>query len=148
MSGEAALQGIDLGVGTWAWGDALVWGYGRGYGEADARAAFDASLAAGVRFFDTAESYGRGQSERLVGRFAREAGQPVIVATKFMPYPWRLRRNDLLKALRASLRRLGVERVDLYQIHWPFPPVPIETWAGALADAVEAGLARAVGVSN
>jgi len=148
MSGETVLQGIELGVGTWAWGDALVWGYGSSYGEADAQAAFDASLAAGVRFFDTAESYGRGQSERLVGRFVRNAGEAVIVATKFMPFPWRLRQDDLLKALRASLRRLGMERVDLYQIHWPFPPVPVETWAGALAEAVEAGLARAVGVSN
>jgi aryl-alcohol dehydrogenase-like predicted oxidoreductase len=65
-----------------------------------------------------------------------------------MPYPWRLRKGALLSKLRASLARLGLERVDLYQIHWPFRPVPIETWANALADAVEAGLTRAVGVSN
>jgi aryl-alcohol dehydrogenase-like predicted oxidoreductase len=70
------------------------------------------------------------------------------VASKFMPYPWRLRKGLLLSKLRASLARLGLERVDLYQIHWPFRPVPIEQWAGALADAVEAGLTRAVGVSN
>ena len=54
----------------------------------------------------------------------------------------------LLSKLRASLARLGLERVDLYQIHWPFSPVPIETWANALADAIAAGLTRAVGVSN
>jgi len=71
-----------------------------------------------------------------------------VVATKFMPYPWRLWKGALLSKLRASLARLGLERVDLYQIHWPFSPLPIELWANALADAVEAGLTRAVGVSN
>ncbi|MGH2368394.1 MAG: aldo/keto reductase, partial [Chloroflexota bacterium] len=141
-----------LGVGTWAWGDRLFWGYGRGYGDADLQAAFQGSLGAGVTLFDTAEIYGRGQSERLLGRFchaiARDQVPQPVVATKFFPFPWRLRRQDLLRALRGSLQRLGLERVDLYQMHWPYAPVPIETWMDALADAVEAGLARAVGVSN
>jgi aryl-alcohol dehydrogenase-like predicted oxidoreductase len=70
------------------------------------------------------------------------------VATKFFPYPWRIFKGNLKQALQASLKRLRLEKVDLYQIHWPFPPVPIETWASALADVVEEGLARAVGVSN
>jgi aryl-alcohol dehydrogenase-like predicted oxidoreductase len=65
-----------------------------------------------------------------------------------MPYPWRLRKGALCSALRASLTRLKLERLDLYQIHFPFPPVPIATWANALAEAVEAGWTRAVGVSN
>ena len=138
-----------IGIGTWQWGDTLVWGYGRGgYTDADLRAAFDASLVSGIDFFDTAEGYGRGRSERLLGEFIRTSGRPAIVATKFMPLPWRLRRGSLVAALRRSLGRLGLARVDLYQIHWPFPPRSVETWAGALADAVEAGLARAVGVSN
>lgn len=54
----------------------------------------------------------------------------------------------MLRALRGSLERLGVDQVDLYLIHWPYPPVPLETWVDALADAVEARLAQAVGVSN
>jgi aryl-alcohol dehydrogenase-like predicted oxidoreductase len=110
--------------------------------------AYQVSRAAGINFFDTAEVYGRGRSERLLGRFARAAGDQVVVATKFFPYPWRLRRTGLVRVLRGSLKRLGLDRVDLYQIHWPFPPVPIETWMAGLATAVEAGLARAVGVSN
>lgn len=137
-----------LGLGAWAWGDTMFWGYGRDYGEADVRAAFDASLAAGINFIDTAEGYGRGTSERLVGRFVRAAGRPLIVATKFMPLPWRWRKGSLVQALRRSLDRLGMQQVDLYQIHWPFPPIPIDQWVDALADAVEAGLTRAVGVSN
>jgi len=57
-------------------------------------------------------------------------------------------KSSLLNALRKSLRRLGLNQVDLYQVHWPFPPVSIETWASGLADAVEHGLTKAVGVSN
>lgn len=138
-----------LGIGTWAWGDRLFWGYGRGgYTDADLCAAFDASLAASITLFDTAEVYGRGRSERLLGQFVRATEQPVVVASKFMPLPWRLRRGSLVAALRKSLDRLGLKQIDLYQIHVPFPPISIETWMAGLADAVDAGLVRAVGVSN
>jgi aryl-alcohol dehydrogenase-like predicted oxidoreductase len=137
-----------MGVGTWAWGDSVMWGYGNSYNDADIRAAFDATLTAGINFFDTAEVYGLGRSERLLGGFIREAKQPVVVATKFMPFPFWLTKNALRRALRNSLKRLGMARTDLYQMHFPLPPVPVETWMDAMADAVEAGLVRAVGVSN
>jgi aryl-alcohol dehydrogenase-like predicted oxidoreductase len=147
--GSSELRISPLGVGTWAWGDRLFWGYGRGgYTDTDLESAFQVSRAAGINFFDTAEVYGRGRSERLLGQFVRDAGDHVVVATKFFPYPWRWRRGCLLRALRGSLERLGLDQADLYQIHWPYPPVPIETWMAGLADAVEAGLVRAVGVSN
>jgi aryl-alcohol dehydrogenase-like predicted oxidoreductase len=68
--------------------------------------------------------------------------------TKFMPMPWRLRKQGLHRALDHSLQRLGLDRVDLYQIHFPLPPVSIETWMEAMAEVVEAGKTRAVGVSN
>lgn len=153
MSGESARKGsfldaVQMGIGNWAWGDFMFWSNRGQYSEADARAAFDAAVAAGIELVDTAEMYGFGRSERLLGQFMRESGHRVKVATKFMPYPWRLSKGSLLRALRGSLRRLGVEQVDLYQIHWPNPPLPIETWVEGLADAVEAGLAREVGVSN
>ncbi len=137
-----------MGVGAWSWGDRIVWGYGRGYGKSDVRAAFDASRAAGLSFFDTAEIYGMGRSESLLGEFLRQRQDGILVATKFFPFPWRLRRADVIRALRGSLRRLGLPRVDLYQVHWPYPPVPVRSRAEALADAVELGLTRAVGVSN
>jgi aryl-alcohol dehydrogenase-like predicted oxidoreductase len=70
------------------------------------------------------------------------------VATKFAPLPFRLRKGALVRALRASLARLGLARVDLYQVHFPYSLVPVPVWADALADAVEAGLTRSVGVSN
>ena len=141
-------KGVEMGVGTWAWGDRLTWGYGRGYSLADLRAAFEVSIAAGLRFFDTAEVYGQGQSEQILGQFLKMTEVPVKVATKFMPFPWRLGRRTLINALKGSLKRLGVQQVDLYQIHMPLPPVNIETWMDAMAEAVQAGLTRAVGVSN
>ena len=138
-----------MGIGTWAWGDTWFWQYGKGgYTDADLNAAYQASLAHGITFFDTAEMYGRGRSERLLGQFARRAGWPVVITTKFFPLPWRVSKGQLAGALRYSLERLGLESIDLYQMHWPFPPVPIDTWMDAMADAVEAGLIRAVGVSN
>lgn len=146
--GKTGLQIPKLGIGAWAWGERLFWGFGRGYGKEDVREAFRTAMDSGINFFDTAEAYGRGRSEQLLGEFIQESERPVIVATKFMPYPWRLWKSRLLTALRGSLRRLGLERVDLYQIHWPFPPIPIETWVDGLADAVESGMVRAVGVSN
>jgi aryl-alcohol dehydrogenase-like predicted oxidoreductase len=149
LLGASDLRVSPLGIGTWAWGDRLYWGYGRGsYTDSDLEAAFQVSVEAGINFFDTAELYGRGHSERLLGGFACASDESVVIATKFFPYPWRLRQPSLLRALRGSIERLGLDRVDLYQIHWPYPPVPIETWMAGLADAVEAGLARTVGVSN
>lgn len=142
------LDHVEIGVGTWAWGDHLVWGYGRGYSRKDVSEAFSTSMAAGIRLFDTAEVYGQGQSEKLLGEFIASSEQPVLIATKFMPYPWRLRRRSLLRALRGSLTRLGVKQVDLYQIHHPLPPVNTETWMSAMVEGVHEGLIRAVGVSN
>ncbi len=138
-----------LGIGTWAWGDRWIWGYGSGdYSDADLRAAYEASINAGIALFDTAEVYGLGRSETLLGAFAAESAVRPVIATKFMPYPWRLTRSAFLRALRGSLERLQLEQVDLYQIHWPFPPVALEVWMDALAEAMDAGLVRAVGVSN
>ncbi|RIH84353.1 putative oxidoreductase [Calidithermus terrae] len=137
-----------LGLGTWQWGDRLFWGYGKGYKHSDLEAAFEESLAAGVRLFDTAEVYGMGRSERFLGRFVRESGQRPLVVSKCFPFPWRFSRKSLIAALRGSLKRLELPRLDLYLLHWPWPPVPLEQWAEALAEAYELGLTRAVGVSN
>lgn len=138
-----------LGIGTWAWGDKMMWGYGKGgYSDDDLKEAFDACLEDGVNLFDTAEIYGSGQSETLLGQFINSADKRVIVASKFMPHPWRLRAKSLLDALRNSLDRLGLEKIDLYQIHFPVPIVSIETWMEMMAQAVEDGLITSVGVSN
>lgn len=139
---------VEIGIGTWAWGDRIFWGYGSGYDDQDLREVFEFCCRNGFNFFDTAEVYGQGRSERLLGKFMEDTDSPVRIATKFMPFPWRLTKNSLRRALQASLKRLGRSKVELYQIHWPFPPVRIETWMEALAEAVQDGLLEAVGVSN
>lgn len=146
-----------LGVGTWAWGDESTWGMG-GYdaelSEKTIREAWDASLDAGVTFFDTAEVYGGGESERIIGRLlaedrAAKRGTSPILATKFLPTPWKLNvKSALLASLRASVERLGVEKVHLYQIHGPISLRGHGALADALAAGHEAGLLEAVGVSN
>ncbi len=154
--GKSGVRVSRLGIGTWAWGDGLYWGYGRGYGAADLHQAFDETVRAGINFFDTAEVYGMGKSETFLGEFLRAAenaqNAPIRdgahIATKFFPLPWRLTRGQVVRALRGSLKRLGLQRVDLYQIHWHTPLVSIETLMDGLAEAVEKNLARAVGVSN
>lgn len=147
--GHSDLQLSPIGLGAWQWGDRFIWGYGRGYGEDDISAAFRASVQSGVNWVDTAEAYGRGQSERYLEMFLRQipAGQ-VFVATKFFPYPWRLRQADLVAAARKSARRIGVDSIDLYQIHQPYSLVSERRWMRAMAQAHHEGLVRSVGVSN
>ena len=142
------LHAVEFGLGAWQWGDRLIWQYGQTHQDEDVQAAFQVSLEAGIRFVDTAEVYGSGRSERLLGQFLKETDQPVLVATKFFPFPWRLTKKSLLQALKRSLERIGVETVDLYQIHQPYSLIPIETWMDAMAEAVNQGLTRTVGVSN
>lgn len=145
--GQTDVRVPRLGVGTWQWGDRLWWGYGGQYDANDAAAAYGQSLALGVNFFDTAEIYGMGQSERLLGKF-QNPSMPDVIATKFFPFPWRWRPRDVQAVLRASLRRLHRSRVDLYQMHRSMPILPLERWMEGLASTVAAGRARAVGVSN
>ncbi len=142
------LDQIELGVGASAWGDRVIWQYGLTFSDEDLRAAFHTSLEEGISFFDTAEIYGSGRSERLIGRFARESEQPLLTATKYFPWPWRVSPRVVNAALRGSLARLGMERVALYQVHRPAAlPRPEALMEGMLA-CLEAGLTRAIGVSN
>lgn len=135
-----------LGVGTWAWGDRHTWGYDRAYGRAEVGEAFRASLDIGITFFDTAEVYGWGTSERILGELRREAGRPILIATKFAPF--RLTARALLRALDGSLARLQVDSVDLYQIHFPPFFVRMNPLMEALAEAALGGKTKTVGVSN
>jgi len=142
------LHAVEMGLGAWQWGDRLVWQFGNGYGDEEVQKAFQVSMQEGIRFVDTAEVYGSGRSERLLGRFIKETDQPVLVATKFFPYPWRFSRKSVVNALKASLERIAVESVDLYQIHWPSLTMNTDILMEGLAECVKSGLTRTVGVSN
>ncbi|MBK7448125.1 MAG: aldo/keto reductase [Anaerolineales bacterium] len=142
------LHAVEMGLGAWQWGDRVVWGYQPGESDKGIRESFDVSLNLGVRFIDTAEVYGSGRSERLLGQFIKETDQPVLVATKFFPWPWRFSKGFIPRALKASLERMGLDSVDLYQVHWPSPIMSPETLMEGMAECVKEGLTRTVGVSN
>lgn len=142
------LHAIEMGLGAWQWGDRVVWQYGHGYGPDQVREAFQVAIREGVRFVDTAELYGNGLSERLLGTFIKDTNQPVLIATKFFPWPWRFYKNAIVRAMKGSLARLSVESVDLYQIHWPSPILNTEKLMEGLAECVKSGMTRTVGVSN
>jgi aryl-alcohol dehydrogenase-like predicted oxidoreductase len=144
-----------LGVGTWAWGDRSTWGMG-GYDtsltEAGIAEAWEASIDAGLTLFDTAEVYGDGESERIIGRLLAQdpsRRSSLVLATKFLPSPQKLAVKGAMRAaLEASIERLGVDHVDLYQIHGPISLRSKAALAEALAEVHAAGLTSAVGVSN
>ncbi len=146
--GRSDLKIAPIGVGTWQWGDRRYWGYGESYDEPDLEGAFEAALEAGLNFFDTAEIYGGGESERLLGRRLARSDGEIVVASKYMPAPNRFTGRALERAVDASLERLGVDRIDLYQIHWPFSIVSHRPLMRALAGLVRAGKVSWVGVSN
>lgn len=144
-----------LGLGTWSWGDSATWGmdaYDRSYDLDTIRAAYRASIDAGATLLDSAEMYGRGESERIIGRLLAEdpaRARQAIVATKFMPYPWRVPfARRLRRSLEASLDRLRVRSVHLYQVHGPISLRAARTVAAALAAPYRDGLFQAAGVSN
>lgn len=139
--GKTELRISPLGMGTNAWGS-------RNRGDPGKQAVLEAALSGGINFIDTAEVYLFGGSEKTLGLALPEHRAEVVLASKFFPYPWRLGKGSLKKALQASLKRLGLPQVDLYILHFPVPPVPLETWVEALAEAQQAGLTRAVGISN
>jgi aryl-alcohol dehydrogenase-like predicted oxidoreductase len=112
--------------------------------------AMRAGLDAGINWIDTAEVYGDGESERLVGLAIAGRRDEVIVASKVAPASEGsgLRPEQIRAACQASLRRLGVEHLDLYQLHWPDDEIPVEESWSAMVDLVDAGHVRWIGVSN
>jgi aryl-alcohol dehydrogenase-like predicted oxidoreductase len=136
-----------IGFGAWeAGGD--VWGPN----ESDQRVidAVQAGLDAGISWIDTAEVYGDGSSERLVGRAIEGRRDEVLIATKVAPRPdgTGFRPDQVRNACRQSLDRLGISHIDLYQLHWTDDGVPVEDTWSAMAELVDEGLVRHIGVSN
>jgi aryl-alcohol dehydrogenase-like predicted oxidoreductase len=141
-----------IALGTWAIGG-WMWG---GTDEKESIRTIHAALDHGINMIDTAPVYGYGRSEEIVGEALRQRGRrdSVILATK-VGIDWtngKVERNSsrqrILRELEDSLRRLQTDYVDVYQVHWPDPLVPVEETAATLRELYEQGKIRAIGVSN
>jgi predicted oxidoreductase len=128
--GTTGIAVSPLGIGTNKWVS--------GKNDQSVLEAFQAYLDEGMNFLDTAELYGFGKSERLLGACVKQDGRPTIIASKYMPLPM----HGFRKALDGSLARLGVPTIDLYYLH--FPLTNIEAVMDQMAQAVQAGKIRAV----
>jgi aryl-alcohol dehydrogenase-like predicted oxidoreductase len=133
-----------IGLGTWQFGS-TEWGYGKGYAKGEAGVIVNRALELGVNLIDTAEVYGLGRSERIVGEAIRGRREKVFVATKLFPIglPFMV-----ASRARASARRLGVDRLDLYQLHWPSRLFPPRATMPRMKRLVDEGLVTHIGVSN
>lgn len=132
-----------IAMGCWAIAGGKVWGP---QDDEDSVATVRAALDCGVNFFDTAEAYGHGTSETVLGKALVGRREEAIIATKVSPR--NLASEDLQAACENSLRRLGTDYVDLYQIHWPNHDVPVEETMAALEKLHAQGKVRAIGVCN
>jgi aryl-alcohol dehydrogenase-like predicted oxidoreductase len=133
-----------IGLGTWQFGS-REWGYGRDYAEREAAKIVDRALASGINLIDTAEIYGPWRSERIVGQALRGKRDQAFIATKLFPIGLPFMTAG---RARASARRLGVDRIDLYQQHWPSALFPPRSTMPRLRRLMESGLVSHVGVSN
>jgi aryl-alcohol dehydrogenase-like predicted oxidoreductase len=134
-----------IGLGTWQFGS-REWGYGDGYASGAARDIVKRALASGVTLFDTAEVYGLGNSERILGEALGDQRAEVAVASKIMPiapFPAVVKQRE-----RASARRLQLDRIPLYQIHQPNPVFPDSVIMPGMRSLLDSGEIGAAGVSN
>ncbi len=153
--GDTGLEITRVGFGAWAIGGG-DWEFGWGpQDDEQSIAAIHHALEHGINWIDTAAAYGFGRSEQTVGRALEGLAERPYVFTKcsLLEGPDRtvvhsLKRDSILREADASLRRLGVDAIDLYQIHWPIPAQDIEEGWAALAELKEQGVVRHIGVSN
>ncbi len=141
--GKSDLEVSTVCCGCWA----LVGGFN--WGEQDQQDSLDALRAAydaGINFFDTAEIYGEGYSERLLHKALGDVREKIVIASKASPKNFRP--ADLKASCDRSLKNLGTDRIDLYQLHWPSAGVPAADTLGAMEELKTAGKIRNIGVSN
>lgn len=141
--GDTGIKVSPLVLGTWEFALDQTWGE---QDEAASMAVIHAALDAGINFFDSAERYGNGTSEKLLGRAIAGKRDKAVIATKV--YMQRMTRTELVKACEESLARLNTDYIDCYQIHWPNPEIPLGETMEAMHLLRRQGKIRSVGVCN
>jgi aryl-alcohol dehydrogenase-like predicted oxidoreductase len=152
--GNSELNITKVGLGTWAIGGPWEYGWGQ-QDDNDSVAAILEALEVGINWLDTAPIYGCGHSEEIVGKALKQISQKPIIATK-CSLGWNdkkekvscLKTKSIIAECDASLKRLGIEVIDLYQMHWPEPDEDLEEGYEAMAKCVKAGKVRYLGISN
>ncbi len=152
--GQTDLELTVIGLGTWAIGGPWEYGWGP-QDDADSIRTIHAAIDAGINWIDTAPAYGCGHSEEIVGRVLKEMPQNPIVATK-CGLLWNDKRekvncldhDSIIAECEASLKRLGIEVIDLYQMHWPVPDAQVEEAWEAMARLQQQGKVRTIGACN
>ncbi len=152
--GSTDLNPTTVGLGTWAMGGPWQFGWGP-QDDSEAIAAIRKALELGINWIDTAPAYGLGHSEELVGKVLKQTKIKPIIATKCgllwnekkekVPF---LKRESISQECHASLKRLGIEKIDLYQMHWPEPEEDIEQAWEEMAKLMNEGKVRYIGVCN
>ena len=139
--GRTGVKIPTIGIGTWKIGS---------YSNSEERKrqvdAIRKGVTLGMNLIDTAEMYSAGRSEEVVGEAIRDIRKDVFIASKVSP--GHLRHDNVVRSCKASLRRLGTSYIDLYQVHWPDPSVPIRETMSAMDELLAEGAIRHVGVSN
>jgi aryl-alcohol dehydrogenase-like predicted oxidoreductase len=153
--GSTGLEITRVGLGAWAIGGG-EWQYGWGaQDDSESIATIHRALERGINWIDTAAAYGFGRSEQVVGRALEglETRPHVFTKASLLEGPERkvlhsLKRDSIHREAEASLERLGIDTIDLYQIHWPNPETDIEEGWAALVELRDQGMVRHIGVSN
>ena len=141
--GQTDIKVSVLALGCWPFAGGMEWG---DQSDDDSISAVREALDSGINLFDTAEGYGSGHSEQVLGRGLAGRRHEAVVATKVSPD--HLSAGKVVEACERSLKNLGTDYVDLYQVHWPNWDVPLEETMGALERLKSDGKVRAIGVSN
>jgi aryl-alcohol dehydrogenase-like predicted oxidoreductase len=140
-------------VGGWSWGDKEIWNWDEGQ-LPEVRKAWKALYEAGINFIDTAEAYGDGESERIVGELVKDLPrESFVVQTKYFSTPLKTASfvhpvEAPIESLKGSLERMKLDYVDIYLVHGPINPQNIAQIAEGMAQCVEQGLAHSIGVAN
>ena len=143
--GESDLKVSAIGLGLWQVGT-NSWGWGKTYSREESISAIHRALDLGLNLFDTAEIYGMGLSEKVLGEALRDRRDEAIISDKVWPtHAWA---GGVINAAKKSLQRIGTRYIDLYQIHWPNPIVPLGETMRGMQELHDAGLIHYVGVSN
>ncbi len=143
--GNTNVKASQIGLGTWQFGS-KGWGYGTDFNKADAISIVHKALELGINIIDTAEAYGFGKSERIIGEAIKGYDrEKIIITTKFLPMA--IRPSSVVKALNKSLKRLNTGYIDIYLIHWPAPWL-VGRVLNHMEKMVDEGLIRLIGISN